>query len=77
MERGTGEHAFQAYKRIGLAMKVTGAHNGNRSFGKVSYVAGPRYTMGLHRSRAFVEALFGFDSALPVVSDTLKDCCVN
>jgi outer membrane immunogenic protein len=76
MEGGSGELSFPAYKRISLAMNVTGVRNGNlgsnRSFSKVSFVAGPRYTMGLHRSRIFVEGLVGgvhaFDGIFPGAS---------
>jgi hypothetical protein len=76
MQGGSGELAFPAYKRISLAMNVTGGHNGNlgssRGFSKVSFVAGPRYTIRLHRSRIFAEALFGgvhgFDGVFPAAN---------
>jgi hypothetical protein len=74
MQGGSGELNFPAYKRISLAMNVTGARNGNLNsgnlgFSKVSFVAGPRYTMGLHKSRIYAEGLVGgvhgFDSTFP------------
>ncbi|WP_213805906.1 acyloxyacyl hydrolase [Granulicella sp. dw_53] len=77
LQGGSGELSFPIYKSISLAMNVTGAHKGNISsansgFSKVSFVAGPRYTFDLHKSRLFVEALFGgvhgFDGVFPAVN---------
>jgi len=75
--------AFTVWKGIGLAVDVSGQHASNIQNGvdlaKISYMAGPRYTFNIsrfgesasgdHRTRAFVQALFGpthaFDSLFP------------
>jgi outer membrane immunogenic protein len=77
LKGGSAEAAFPLHGSIGLALNVTGEHAGNinaanTGLSKVTFVAGPRYTVSLRRSRIFGEALFGglhaFDGTFPATS---------
>lgn len=76
LQGASAEAAFSAYKRLGVALNVTGASKGDvntegKSVSKVAFVAGPRYSQPWQRGhgRVYVEALFGgahgFDGIFP------------
>ena len=76
LQGASGELAFPLYKNFGAAFNVTGERNGNLgtgkgSFSKISFVAGPRYTVLLRRMRFYGEALLGtahgFDATFPAI----------
>jgi hypothetical protein len=83
---GSLNGAVTFYKGLGIAANFTGEHASNVSpgvnFGKVAYMAGPRYTYSIsryadksfknHATQVFVEFLaggvHGFDSVFPATS---------
>lgn len=76
LQGGSVDVAVPFYKRLSIAGNFSGAHASNIvhpgvNLGKISYLAGPRYTMARSSHvRIFGEGLFGgahgFDSIFPV-----------
>jgi len=70
---GSADAAITLYRGFGLAANLTGEHASNIlpgvNLGKISFMAGPRYTYGASHTRVFGEWLFGvahaFDGAFP------------
>jgi hypothetical protein len=73
LQGGGVDIAIPFYKRFSIGGSFSGVHAPNIqpgvSLGKLSYVAGPRYTFGGSRFQVFGEGLFGgvhgFDSIFP------------
>jgi Outer membrane protein beta-barrel domain len=82
LKGGSADAAVNVYHEVGLAVNVTGEHasnidSNNANLSKIAIMAGPRYTCSLralHRTRLFVEGLFGgvhaFDSVFPASMGT-------
>jgi len=73
LQGGGVDIAFPVYKAFSIAGSFSGEHASNIqpavNLGKLSYLAGPRYTLGSPRFQVFGEGLFGgahgFDSIFP------------
>lgn len=81
LQGGSGEIAFPLYRSLGVAMNLTGDKSDGLgadriAFSKVTFTAGPRYTVERGRYRIFAESLLGsvhgFDAVFPFVSGAKK-----
>jgi len=76
LQGGGIDAAVPFYKGLGIAASFSGEHASSIqpgvNLGKLSYLAGPRYTIEAHHLAVFGEGLFGgahgFDSIFPVTA---------